>query len=378
MHLLRCEDYFFSSFLPHWLQTNHVSPWYQDTTLYCMDKMIKTNRLVVGLIFPELGGVEQFGGTVAIEVILADLKTDEVKARIKDVLVGQGSDNSINNEKVEQFIDYEDNNAEININTDDIECGGSDLLHHKKERTIDMQEQKYDILNHEIEIDLKNANTSNHCEEIVKNHCNEVPIEEDKFIFKCEYCPWKTITKTNLERHVHKHTRTVQFECEKCGRKLKGLGRIERHKNSHNNTNIVKCNHCNKKLKSDYHLERHMKIKHTIKSEKFMCDICSTVLKTKEYLRRHQQKVHTGYNFMCSACEKKFKTKANLTEHEKLHGEDISTDCHICGFKMRNVKKNVKSHMKTHFKVDSLKCDKCEYHFRTQSFLLKHDEIMHQ
>jgi len=327
---------------------------------------------VVGLIFPELGCLELFGGTADVDVILADIKTDEVDFRISKILRDQGTDHYNYDEKVEQSIE-DDDYAEVNMNTNENKYGGDDLPQ-KKETEMDTQEQKYEV---EIGIDFKNTNTTKLSEEILIKHDDEATLKEDKFIFICEYCPWKTITKINLERHEQKHTRNVEFECEKCGRKLKGLGRIERHKKSHNNTNIVKCNLCNKKLKSDNHLERHMKIKHKDTGERFMCDICSTVLKTKEYLRRHQNKVHTGYNFMCSGCEKKFKTKANLTEHEKLHGEDTITDCNICGFRMRNVKKNVKSHMKTHFKVGSLKCDKCDYHFRTQSFLIKHDKIMH-
>ena len=47
MHLLRCEDNFFSSYLSPWVLEHQASALYQDTTIYCKDIIIKTNRLVM-------------------------------------------------------------------------------------------------------------------------------------------------------------------------------------------------------------------------------------------------------------------------------------------------------------------------------------------
>ena len=89
MHLLRCEDNFFSSFLSPWLLTKQASPLYQDTMVYCKDEMMKTNRLVVRLIFPQLGCWEGISLATPVEIILPDLERREVEEMIEKMLGGQ-------------------------------------------------------------------------------------------------------------------------------------------------------------------------------------------------------------------------------------------------------------------------------------------------
>ena len=79
MHLLRCENNFFSSFLSPWLLTHQVSPLYQDTMVYYKDETVKTNRLVMGLSFPQLGSWEGFSQATPVEVILSDWERKEVE-----------------------------------------------------------------------------------------------------------------------------------------------------------------------------------------------------------------------------------------------------------------------------------------------------------
>ena len=51
------ENKFFSSFLSPWLLTHHVSPLFQDSM---EDETVKTNRLDMGLIFPQPGSWEGY------------------------------------------------------------------------------------------------------------------------------------------------------------------------------------------------------------------------------------------------------------------------------------------------------------------------------
>ena len=83
MHLL------LSSFLSPWLLTHHVSPMYQDTMVYCKDEMVKTNRLVMGLIFPQLGSWEGFSQATPVQVILSDWERKEVEEMIEKLLGGK-------------------------------------------------------------------------------------------------------------------------------------------------------------------------------------------------------------------------------------------------------------------------------------------------
>ena len=89
MHLLRCEDSFFSSYLSPWVLEHQASSLYQDTTLYCKDMIIKTNRLVMGLIFPELGDWEGFNLNTRVEMILPEWEGMEVEEVIIKLFCGQ-------------------------------------------------------------------------------------------------------------------------------------------------------------------------------------------------------------------------------------------------------------------------------------------------
>ena len=68
---------------------HHVSPLYQDTMVYCKDEMVKTNGLVMGLIFPQLGSWEGFSKATPIEVILSDWERKEVEEMIEKLLGGK-------------------------------------------------------------------------------------------------------------------------------------------------------------------------------------------------------------------------------------------------------------------------------------------------
>ena len=89
MHLLQCKYEFFSTFLSPWLLTNQASSLYQDTMVYCKDKMMKTNRLVIGLIFPELGSWEGFGLHAPVEMILPEWEAGDLEQRIQRIFGGE-------------------------------------------------------------------------------------------------------------------------------------------------------------------------------------------------------------------------------------------------------------------------------------------------
>ena len=115
-------------------------------------------------------------------------------------------------------------------------------------------------------------------------------------------------------------------------------------------------------------------------TEEFICEICSAVSRNRIYLKRHMKNVHSGYRFMCSMCDKKFKRNSHLKEHELFHiGENPTTKCQVCAFVMKGDRKSrVENHMETHNNKNLLKCDKCEFYFRSQMYLIQHVEIHHK
>ena len=379
MHLLRCEDNFFSSYLSPWVLEHQASSLYQDTTVYCKDIIIKTNRLVMGLIFPELGGWEGFNLNTRVEMILPEWEGLEVQEAIIKLFGGQDEayedeTNSDSKTKTRQYMKHEmiltvedeEDSDEKNYPTV-LNGDGDDLKLQEQQGTNESRIQN----SFECTICTTSFTSLSH----LKKHNLEVHEIEDVYIFKCELCAWKGTSIKSLQRH--EQTRTVS--CNTCSQSFPGMGRLKRHEMSHSEALPVKCDICNKSLKSEYYLTRHKRIKHMkVTGERYICEICSTEMKTKEYLYKHKKKVHTSRSFMCSFCEKLFKTKSNLKDHETIHGDNHSTECTICGFMMRNNKKSIKSHMQTHYKAGSLKCDKCEFHFRSQSYLIEHDIRNHK
>ena len=357
--------------------------------------MVKTNRLVLGLIFPHLGSWRGFG-LPEPEVILADWGAEELEDQINKILGVEDRDYEKEDDtKKQSFVlndlgpcDDEDslNDAAPGIylaeEKPEEDDGASISVKTSTTGTKNYVEEQNGINYYEESIDTHCTHCDKQFDEfhLLTKHLTETHSEENKFKFKCEYCPWKAATKKSHERHEHVHTKDMIFSCDICSSSFKGFGRFKRHKQTHLDSNLVGCELCKKKLKSTFTLERHIRIKHKPEAEnaEYICELCSARLKTKLKLRLHIKRVHASRSFMCAFCDKCFKTKGHLTEHEALHGDNASTECTICGFKMRNSRRNIRSHMKTHYKIDSLKCEKCEYYFRSQSYLLEHDTIAHK
>ena len=60
--------------------------------VYYKDETAKTNRLVMGLIFPQLGSWEGFSQATPVEVILPDWESREVEEMIEQLLGGKEGD----------------------------------------------------------------------------------------------------------------------------------------------------------------------------------------------------------------------------------------------------------------------------------------------
>ena len=59
---------------------------YQDTKVHCKDQMFKTNKLVMALLFPQLGSVEGFNNDSSLEFILPDWMVRDVQEVLEKIL----------------------------------------------------------------------------------------------------------------------------------------------------------------------------------------------------------------------------------------------------------------------------------------------------
>ena len=397
MHLLRCESDFFSSFLSPWIFSNQVSPLYQDTRVHCKDQMLETNRLVMALLFPQLGSVEGFSNASSLEFILPDWVVRDVEEALANILALKDEENFTQDYKNREGDSEPDAQDSIDQKMDPEELLFTDTFtttdnETKEDFRLDINLDK----NAEVPIDTSSLkqkvswgrHTCNVCQSQfrylyqVKEHAQELH-QATKFL-KCEFCDFETHTPRNLKRHENAHTKAIQYPCDGCDKTFNDQNDLNTHLTTHDTTGPVQCNICEKSFKNNFRLKKHNLLRHKMsgpisEDEEYICEICSSVFKTNRYLARHIKNVHCEHQFMCSLCDKKFKRKSHLNEHERYHrGESKTTKCEVCGFLIKGESPvRVKKHMETHYNKNSTKCDKCNYYFRNQIYLIDHMEISH-
>jgi KRAB domain-containing zinc finger protein len=84
-----------------------------------------------------------------------------------------------------------------------------------------------------------------------------------KISVSCDFCHQSFLKKSDLLRHIKRHTNEKDFTCEKCGSKFRLKQTLMRH------------------------MQTHMKTFH-------ICGICQSEYKTQKALENHSNKLHSG------------------------------------------------------------------------------------
>ena len=366
MHTLRNVENFLGSVVCPWLLGNHTSSLYQDTSIHCKDMVLHTNRVMVGLLFPQLASWDGFNNKNLVEVILPDWESSEVEEKIQNILL-------LPYEKEKKYIE-----SKQNIENDVEEYKDDD----KKDQFVkrkypEVQEKIQKILLLPFEKEKKYIERKQNNE----NNVGEYEDDENKDQFvNSEHLELETNTMECLANKANSESKKVFYHCDKCDKRYSHISALNKHKPLHDGS--VHCDLCNKTYKSAFNLTRHLHLMHSSKDKKeeYVCEICPSVSKSKNNLYHHMKYVHCSERtYMCSMCEKKFKNKSNLSQHEALHtGNFKSSKCNVCGVIIKGSGKSpMEYHMKSHVKKNNWKCDICGYYFRGQTNLLDHNEIHH-
>jgi Zinc finger, C2H2 type len=93
--------------------------------------------------------------------------------------------------------------------------------------------------------------------------------------FQCDYCNYKTYSRSHIEIHVRSHLKIKIFSCEQCGASFGSGSILRQHFLTHQADRPYKCQQadCNISFKSVYALRRHKKT-HSDNRLKFECDEC--------------------------------------------------------------------------------------------------------
>ena len=158
----------------------------------------------------------------------------------------------------------------------------------------------------------------------LKSHYLRFHKTDNREIFQCDKCEFKTDNKYTLKGHmIHRHTTSTYVTCELCGCKLKSAAHnIAKHMRVvHTQHEMIKCEKCGKQLKK-IHYKSHINKVHS--ESKHSCHLCNYKAQTSYNLKRHIHRSHLGLKEIpkekCQYCEVE---ATNMPLHMKDHHPEI-------------------------------------------------------
>lgn len=114
-----------------------------------------------------------------------------------------------------------------------------------------------------------------------------IPLEEQlqSKLHYCSYCPYSTRHKSDMTKHLRKHTGEKPFACNLCSRTFSLRCNLKTHLQVHSKLKAFKCEHCNKTFSQKHHLTRHMLLH--FKIGLFQCAMCNSKFSRKDHLLNH-------------------------------------------------------------------------------------------
>ncbi|KAH8329790.1 hypothetical protein KR074_009994 [Drosophila pseudoananassae] len=142
-------------------------------------------------------------------------------------------------------------------------------------------------------------------------------------IYICELCGDHATSKSNLDRHILKHTGERPFACEECGARFRSAAEQRDHRRVHTKDRPFGCRFCDRKYVSYMGRLKHERI-HT-NDRPFVCVECGKTFSDAYVLKNHML-IHTGERqFKCDLCDRSFQRKSHLVTHYRsnLHQRNL-------------------------------------------------------
>lgn len=218
----------------------------------------------------------------------------------------------------------------------------------------------------------------------------------------CDYCPYKTVVKGNLIRHIKQKHLPRDYEsnkCSKCNKSYSCKATLLSHSRvcglsqDLKRSLMLSCDYCEYKTLEKCNLAKHIKFIHLIQYKSNHCDKCgksfsfrTTLLKHSKICGLSKDLKRSMMRFSCDQCKFKSHEKTSLIGH--IESKHLPRDHTL--FKCSKCKKifSHRSSLNKHSKIcgkpenirDSMKlfsCNECKYKFYMKSNLVRHMMTQH-
>ena len=206
------------------------------------------------------------------------------------------------------------------------------------------------------------------------NSVNTVPespnadASESETYFSCKVCPYKTVYRSDVTKHMRSHTDAKCFKCDFCDFATAWKKNLKVHRMRHTGEKPYKCKECDFAT-HDGHILRSHSLVHS-KAKAFICEVCGSAFAQQKFLHQHQV-VHTGAKpYKCTECDYATGFRTNLRSHKLMHAERKGYVCELCGKECRQKGHLVAHQRNCHSDPDKVyTCTQCGFQAtQSQSF----------
>ncbi|CAB3374250.1 Hypothetical predicted protein [Cloeon dipterum] len=194
------------------------------------------------------------------------------------------------------------------------------------------------------------------------------------------FSAWKVL----LEHQQNGHqvcTEKPKHKCDTCNKKFIRVSALEQHRRKHLAEKKQKCKPCNASFTTGSAYENHLQSKNhklVLASEsdpaqlEFQCDNCKKYFVSKKAASSHFDRTHHNRDYECNICQYRTRFKTNLARHVKLHFNDRSFVCELCGSAFYNLSALKDHHTFLHSENRDHVCSQCSKSFKRPSELTRH------
>jgi KRAB domain-containing zinc finger protein len=157
---------------------------------------------------------------------------------------------------------------------------------------------------------------------------------------QCYFCSLATFKKSDMIKHMLKHTKEKPYKCQYCFQSYKKKQSLKGHKDGKSCNlkltypSLSPCYFCGKYFPNHLRLNVHIKIVHLKEDffdRKYKCQLCSKRSGSNSELNRHIQSVHTKERpCKCYFCSKSFISFGVLKRHMVIHTREKPLSCYFC------------------------------------------------